>query len=433
MKTKLGMQALSLLLVLALAGAIFVPVVSANNEVSYSTADPLKESKKYLTPEELKNVPFHEPKIYDLQSLANTNTVPELNNEQIEFVYYLFTEAEIVGGTQSDSGDFITVEVPKSSLKFFSQQAGIPAVIPDDTLAESVQTKGAIFALWVPKDLIEISEEKDSLVMKFPKELLIEYKNINDAQKSIKKSREINLQIISDTMPPLESSLISENKLSNDFQERSWYSDINCADQINGLRGKIYPSDSYNLGESYFSYHEMEIYLSRPPYTEYPDTVEFISHHRTDDQKRAFVAVWDDGVSHTVLDLDATSLTYLEYYLYIENSGGCVYLIYFRDPSTGTWYTTSYDDSNDPSYYVRDLLGSTELLSLQHVPPIYSFQTVTSPISVDGTRIASNWFTPRQTVSFDGYTPNEQYVNQQASWNGNGGIETSHYCGSGVA
>jgi hypothetical protein len=433
MKTKFGMRALGLLLVVALAGAVFVPAVSASNEVSYGTASSLEESKKYLTPEELENAPSHEPKIYDLRSLANTETLPELNNKQIEFIYSVFKETDFLDTIQSDSGGIITVKIQKGSLTFFSKQSGEPAKTPEFKLTESIKTKGPIFVLWAPKDLIEISETDDSITLKFPKELLIKYEDIADAQNSIAESREVNLQITSDTLPTLESSLISKNLLANDFQERSMYSDSGCADQINGITGKIYPGSSYNNGESYFSYHEAEIFLSRPPYTSRPDTIEFISYHRTDNQKRAFVAVWDEGTSHTVLDLDATSITYLEYYLYIENSGGWTYWIHFRNPSTGTWYTTSYDDSDNPSYYVKELMGSTELLSLQNVPPAYSFQTITSPIRVDLTRTTSDWATPQLTLSWDGYTPNEQYVDQQASWNGNQGIDTSHYCGSSIA
>jgi hypothetical protein len=270
------------------------------------------------------------------------------------------------------------------------------------------------------------------MTLTLPQDLLMNYNDVNEAQRSIASSGSDNLQIDSDTIPAGETQLSSRAVTASDFQERSWYIDSNCADQINGVTGKIYPLGSYNNGESYFSYHEMEIYLSRSPYTSTPDAVEFISYHRTDNQKRAFVAMWDEGTSYTMLDIDVTTKTYVEYYFYIENSAGWVYWMHFRDPATGTWYTASYNDSDNPSYYVRDLRGSTELLSLQHVPPLYSFNTETSPIRVDWTRTTSGWLTPSQTVTWNYYTANQQYVDTWAYWNSNNGIDTVHYCGSGV-
>ncbi len=417
------------LLALMLAAMAIVSYVSAAEEPYNDAINASKGIKTVLTPDELKNAPVHPPKIFDLQTLADSKTTPEVNDREIKFIFVVIPQKEIMKKTSYGSAGLASATIPKSSVKFIYQQPGSKAAMPDISQAGTVQADGPVSILWAPSHMVEISDNGDMMTIEFPEDILMNYNDIREAQKSIASSRVVNLQIDSDSNPPGETQLISKAVTASDFLERSWYLDSNCADQINGVTGKIYPQGSYNNGESYFSYHEMEIYLSRSPYTTTPDAIEFVSYHRTDNQKRAFVAVWDDGPSYTVLDIDATSLSYLEYYFYIENSAGWVYWMHFRDPATGTWYTASYNDSDNPSYYVRDLRGSTELLSLLHVPPLYSFSTETTPIRVDYTRTTSGWKTPSQTVSWNYYTPNMQYVNTGAYWNGNGGIDTTHYCG----
>jgi hypothetical protein len=416
------------LLALLLAAMAMVPCVSAGEPYN-DVINASKGIKTILTPDELRNAPVHPPKIFDLQTLADSKTTPELNDRDIKFIFVVIPQKDILKTAREGSAGLASVTIPKSSVSFIYQQPGLKAAIPDISQTGATSVDGPVSILWAPNHMVEISDNGDVMTIVFPQDILMNYNDIHEAQKSIASSREVYLQIDSDSNPPGEAQLISKAVTASDFLERSWYLDSSCADQINGITGKIYPQGSYNNGESYFSYHEMEIYLSRSPYTTTPDAIEFISYHRTDNQKRAFVAVWDDGPSYTVLDIDATSVSYLEYYFYIENSAGWVYWMHFRDPATGTWYTASYNDSDNPSYYVRDLRGSTELLSLQHVPPIYTFMTQTSPIRVDYTRTTRGWKTPSQTVSWNYYTPNMQYVNTGAYWNGNGGIDTTHYCG----
>ena len=420
------------LLLLMAAAILIVPIVSANDESYNDLINASKGIKKYLTPDEIKMAPGHEPMIFDLQTMANKQTSPELNDRTLEFVYIIVPQTSIKKVSGNDTPGLVSIIVPNSSVKKFSIQAGAKAAIPDTSFAAVPSILGPIAILWAPKDMVEISATGDSMRLIVPENLLMKFENLADAQIQIGTSKTENLQIAKDTTPPIESKILSGAAAANDFQERSYYYDSACAHHINGVTGKIYPSGSYNYGESYFSYHEMEIYLSRSPFTSVPDVVEFVLYHRTDNQKRAFVAMWDEGISYTVLDIDATSVSYLEYYFYIDSSG--VYTMQFRNPSTGTYYTATWNDSDNPSPYVRDLRGSTELLSLAHVPPLYAFNTVTSPIRVDYTRTVSGGFqTPSQTTTWNGYTPNMQYVNHLAFWNSNGGIDTSHQCGSGVA
>jgi hypothetical protein len=419
------------LLALLLAGVAMVPLVSAD-EAYNDAMNASNGIKRILTPDELKDAPTHPPKIFDLQSVADSKTTPEINNRETKFIFVVIPQNNITKTTNRGSSDLDSVTIPKSSVRFIYQRPGSKAGIPDISQAGAVPAEGPVSVLWAPSHMVEMSDIGDLMTLTFPQDLIMNYNTLDEAQKSIASYEDENLQIDSDTVPPVEAQLISKAVTANDFQERSWYIDSGCADQINGVTGKIYPQGSSNNGESYFSYHEMEIYLSRSPFTSAPDAIEFISYHRTDNQKRAFIAVWDEGTSHTVLDIDVTSKSYVEYYLYIENSAGWVYWTHFRDPATGTWYTASYDDSDNPSYYVRDLRGSTELLSLGHVPPLYSFSTETSPISVDWTRTTSGWLTPIQSVVWNYYTANQQYVDTWAWWNSNDGIDTTHYCGSSL-
>ncbi|MFA4878093.1 MAG: hypothetical protein WC586_11840 [Methanoregula sp.] len=424
------LRSIGVVLLLLMAAMAMVPMVSAE-ELYNGAINPPNEIKKELTMDELRDAPVHPPKIYDLQSLADRKSTPQVNDREKKFILVIIPQKDIKTTIDGSAG-LISVTVPKSSARFINQKSGSKAPIPDLSLAGPVQTEGPVSVLWAPSHMVEISENGDLMTILFPQDLLMKYSDLNEARERTVSSRDNNLQIYSDTIPSAESQQISSTIRASDFQERSWYKDNNCAHHINGITGKIYPSGSYNNGESYFSYHEMEIYLSRYPYSTTLDTAEVISFHRTDNQKRAFFALWDEGTSYTMLDIDVTNKPYVEYYFYIENSAGWIYWMHFRDPSTGTWYSSSYNDSDNPSYYVRDLRGSTELLSLQHVPPLFSFRTQTSPIRVDYTRTTTGWFTPSQTVTWNYYTANQQYVDTWAWWNSNGGIDTTHYCGSGI-
>src|SRR5208337_450097 len=253
--------------------------------------------------------------------------------------------------------------------------------------SENNSIEGSVVILWAPKEILSIATSGEYTTIKAPERILLHYKSQDESFASVKKSAHENLLISHDSYPagvPMKS--LQQTATTQDFAERSWYYDANCAHQVTGAQGVIDPSTSSNNGESYFSYHEMEIYLERDT-----DCIEFVSYHRTDGQIRIFVSMHDDGYLSTPIDIDATNLPYMNYYLSID--APYWYTTRLQNPLTGTWYTNTWTDSDNFSRYIKSLRGSSELLSLQHVPPIYSFHTATSPISVDSVRnlATGNW------------------------------------------
>jgi hypothetical protein len=300
--------------------------------------------------------------------------------------------------------------------------------VPDDLTSAEKPIDGPVVILWAPKEILSIGASGDKTTITVPERILMRYTSQEESRASVKKYANENLLISHDTYPAAVPMKQVQNAAttSGDFAERSWYYDANCAHQITGIQGVIDPSTSYNNGESYFSYHEMEVYLERDT-----DCIEFVSYHRTDGQIRVFVSIHDDYYLYTPIDIDATNLPYVNYYLSID--APYWYTTRLQNPLTGTWYSNSWTDSDNFSRYIKSLRGSTELLSLQHVPPLYSFHTETNPITGDYIRnSAGSWVRPNQAFTDMGAIPNEQYVHGTKSWS-SGTIVTTHECGSGVS
>ncbi|MDD1702320.1 MAG: hypothetical protein LUQ31_05010 [Methanoregula sp.] len=422
-RMKIGVMLLALLL----AAMAMVPMVSAEDylcqgNINCTTADTLINVNSSVS-----NGPSHEPIIFDDLLVKGSDASANSVQRTEEFLFLeIPTTVLSKSSTETDNG-MVSITVPTVSLQYVEERTGTPAPVPENLLSKNSSIQGAVTVLWAPKAILTISSSGSSTTIQVPERILLKFDTHNESVAAIKKSANENLQIKHDSYPAgVTSKSLLQATTSQDFAERSWYYDANCAHQVTGAQGVIEPSSSYNNGESYFSYHEIEIYLERDT-----DCIEFVSYHRTDGQKRIFVSMHDDGVLSTPIDIDATNLPYMNYYLSIDSP---YYSTRLQNPLTGTWYTNSWNDSNDFSRYIKSLRGSTELLSLQHVPPIYSFHTATNPITVDSVRNSATgtWVLPNQDFTDMGMDTSQSYVHGTKSWN-NGRIVTTHECGSTVS
>lgn len=117
----------------------------------------------------------------------------------------------------------------------------------------------------------------------------------------------------------------------------------------------------------------------------------------------------------------------MEYYFYLENG---VYWFHLRNPNSGAWETSSYNNPEYPATRVDYLIGSTELYLDSGIE---FFRVETRPIRIDWTRTSEElWYRPLTTFDWFTYTPNEQYVSISAQWTSDGRIETTHVGGSSI-
>jgi len=266
--------------------------------------------------------------------------------------------------------------------------------------------------------------------------MVLIFSNIDAMKENMEQAKKENLQIFD--MPEDPSVTRFETKYSdlvaNSYAERIWYSDWNNANHINGVTGLMKPETNVNMGETFWSYHEFELYLQQSEY----DTVEFIVYQRSDGRKIDFVECYDDATpTHPAtvpLSMDVTYLSDpLEWYFYIEN--GPVWYMHFRNPTSGTWYTGSHVDTYHLSNYVTHITPSTEL-TLTTVPPGSYFYTFTTPFRADWVRtqgwFGNEWYSPRQKTTVGGAPVDNLYVKLRYSWDAAGRIFTTHKCGSTV-
>ena len=421
------------LLALLLAAMAIIPLVSAEEVYLCQGTDNCITSRPLgvnsMNPDEkIQNGPTHVPVIFDDLLVKGVEGIPN-NVQRKEEYLFLEIPASVVSksGNSPDDG-LVTITVPTSSLAYREELTGMPAPVPDDLVSAEKSIDGPVVILWAPKEILSIAVSYDKTTITVPERNLLKYKSLEESRLSVKKSANENLLISHDTYPAGVQMKQVQNAVitSGDFAERSWYYDANTAHHVTGVRGVIDPSTSYNNGESYFSYHEMEIYLERDT-----DCIEFVSYHRPDGQIRIFVSIHDDYYLYTPLDIDATNLPYVNYYLSID--APYWYTTRLQNPLTGTWYSNTWTDSDNFSRYIKSLRGSTELLSLQHVPPLYSFHTATNPITGDYIRNSLGiWVRPNQAFTDMGAIPNQQYVHGTRSWS-SGRIVTTHESGSGVS
>lgn len=406
---------LAVLAGLLLVGMFLVPAVSAESEQKGIMSVPSADDAKCVTP------PEFQPTILDKLSIKPAVSEARVNTQSVEFIGAIYSSSWIDQHDQSSTPGQIMISIPADHILTKTVSSGSTAPVPEE-LADLIvgADGGSILVLWSPKDLIDFQTNGSSTIIQFPKDFLLEYPNISQFKEDIMayadevKDTEEDNSLYS-AMNPTE---LASRSL---YQERAQYS-RDSSYTVTGVTGIIDPYSYSNNGRSFTSYHEIEIYLNGRD-----NTAEFISHIRDDGSYRYWVVIWDDGDYYTMLDKTTNSLPYMEYYLYLENG---VYWFHLRNPNTGAWETSSYDDSDNPATRVDWLMGSTELYLDSGTE---SFRVETRPIREDWTRTSDgSWYRPRDTFDWYTYTPNEQYVSISAHWTSDDRIETTHVGGSSI-
>jgi hypothetical protein len=413
------------IILLALLLAAMVPAVSAAGEQSGIEVNQI--AQPVIDPD------YHPDDygILDEPPFAKATINPDDNKEQIKFVYALVSEKWLKTNGLVDGNGSVTFSVPSSQVHFVKSKAGIPAHVPTDFLSEFPEPADtSVSVLWAPENLLQVQPDHNVITITCPQAMFLNFKDMKEIKSKLESAKSENLQI---PEVPFDSSgdQAEMNRLltSGSFAERKDYTDYFNLHSINGVTGKMQPASFSNSGESFFSYHEIELYLQQPT-----DAVEYIVYHRTDGRVIDFVSVHDDYALSTPLSMDVTSLsTYLEWYFYIES--GPVWFMHFRNPVSGTWYTASHSDTVNLSNYVTKITPSAELY-LDNVPPTYYFYTLTSPFQADWTRTAGlsgyEWHSPQETTSAGSNPTNNQYVYLAANWDSSGRIVSTQACGSTV-
>jgi hypothetical protein len=139
---------------------------------------------------------------------------------------------------------------------------------------------------------------------------------------------------------------------------------------IETIFGMLYPEEMTNQGADFTIYHERELYLNDN------DLIEFIIHSYDDPTTDIYIwgSVWDEGQqvkgnpsSCPIDDLKVESgETPHEYYLNITTTGH--YEIGVKNTVTGIWSWVNCNDSDNPSSYINQLVGSTEIYSTNPTP-----------------------------------------------------------------
>lgn len=95
----------------------------------------------------------------------------------------------------------------------------------------------------------------------------------------------------------------------------------------------------------------------------------------------------------------------IEYYVFIDAGW---YKCWLYDTQTGNWYYNAYDDTDNPSTYIRALVGSTEIDTRGAITN--SFSVITDPITTDWVYYAGAYHRPWTAFSYGGQDPDQPYV-----------------------
>ena len=383
-----------ILMALLLAAMIMVPMVSAAEQIAQDNSQQTVSIPTRVQYGVLDEPPF-----------ANVTVNPDDNKQQIEFVYVLVQQKWLDTQGSIDKNGSITFTVPSSDVHILENQAGIPAHVPTNYInAVAISADEPVSVLWTPTAVIKLTKNNTTITITCPEQMFLKFNNITETKIQLEAAKKNNLQI---SGVPRELGVnVSKLKVSPltsaSPAERRWYTATGT--NINGVTGIMQPAGFSNPGQSFTSYHEMELYLQQST-----DAVEFIVYHHSDGRIIDFVSVHDDYALSSPLTMNVTSLsTYLEWYFYIQS--GNVWSLNFRNPIDGTWYTATHTDTVNISNYVAYITPSTELY-LDSAPPTSPFYTKTSPFRVDWTRITSGFsLSPQQTTTQGAAPTNNQYV-----------------------
>lgn len=233
-----------------------------------------------------------------------------------------------------------------------------------------VSGKEPIVLLRIPKKMLELDDinvDPNILTISYPVNMFEFHTNVTVMNESRARLEQVAASTNEKSLPsqPSVSNLVSTEPTgvqAIDYQERAWYY-RNSGYTVIRVTGLVEPYSYSNQGETFRNYNEREIYLNRNG-----DIGEVISDFTDSGNAYVWVAIYDEGSWVTpwnwlLVDVTGT-LQPIEYYFYI-NSG--VYDVWLKDTSSGTWYSKSYDDTDNPATYIDWLTGSTELDSVRHL------------------------------------------------------------------
>ena len=421
MKEKKVLRALSLLLVVALAGAMFVSGVSAVDLISANEQEDTEYTKSPMVEENSMELPSFQPGIKDKWSYEEEkeylkDLVPTPPLSESDMIQIIVSEAWLLKNDEDKRSEIVKFTIPVIWEK------------------ESPATESeSIVVLRVPEKMLELDNtnvDPNKITVSYPIDMFKFYSNIAEMELD-KKGKEIVISSMNNQF----STTISGASNSDDLKfgntkainkyARAWYQRDTSYNVVT-VTGSIYPTSYSNQGETFRNYNEREIYLNRDG-----DVIEFISEFTDWGSSYVWAAVYDEDswvTSRQWLSVDVTgTLQQIEYRLYMENG---IYDLWLKDTSTDTWYHNTYDDSDNPSTRVNWLTGSTELDTFGGISEY--FRTETNPIRDDWTYANGDWRRPQTTFDWNSYDPaDDQYVYLNAWWDGSDRINTRHITGSG--
>jgi len=384
MKLKKGMRALSLLLVMALLTAMFVPAVSAEETQSSSTQSSVDMDKdinpheNYITPEYFKDSKPAEPL------------------QESEMINLIIPKKTLDSFNQEEDSRIINIPVFYLDIK---TQFDKSKDYPNRYIAKNINSNEAVVLMRMPMDMLDrfLATSKNNVVTLPFANFFRNYNNITDLDSHVKlegdsiivnpSENDVTLmkQISSASSvietPALESSTrtgtesvrVTPQGVDTWHNERVFFERASTTVNYNYIIGQITPdtwSFSGNSDQYYFP-QERETYLN----PNRQDAIEVVVNydHYSDyplGKVSLFPAIYDD--SSDVIDLsnyEDSGAEIIElipnsfphsYGYHIEIYNG-KYYINFEDMNTLQWFDQYvYNDQDNPSTTFTEVCGSSE-------------------------------------------------------------------------
>ena len=410
MKEKKVLRALSLLLIVALAGAMFVSGVSAEEEQTEISSESISE-RLVITP------------IFDDQEIRIKAPLDES-----EIVSFIFSEKWLMTNNDNKDSEFIKVTVPISSVK---SQKYTSNGVSDLRSIGTVENNDRVVLLQIPKSILEYGCQKSdqTITLDYPDYCFSYFSGIEELVHEVDKrkyERDIGqneqIKINSEAKP------ISQSKSSVLYAEWACYN-TNWFQYPKALRGDMDPQTFSYQGMPPLSvlYHEREIYLDRNG-----DTIELLLWYRPSGDIYLSAPLYDEhelnwgsGGVPSEYWIDASSKNRFYYEFYVGDNGQ--YNVNFLNTGTGIWYDYTYNDADNPSSYIKGLTGSSELTVDGSVTD--SFLITTENMRDYGVKdsVDGSWIKPSSRFSWDKYKfKNSGLYVFMNSWISGGNIYTYH-------
>ncbi|MFA6331311.1 MAG: hypothetical protein WCX22_00015 [Methanoregula sp.] len=388
------------LLTLLLAAMAMVPMVSAETISAQTNIAAMSDESGAQKDGTIQKLPDFMPSIKDkvsyeeMQRLMKNYTppppVPESDMARIIFSKSWFTQND-----KDPRADRVQLTFPVAWLDN-----------PPVTDGE------AVVLLRVPKRVLKLDDmnpDPGMITVSYPDMYFREFSNlmmINLTSQAQKINLETDLEESDELSAP---TVYKSQKLYEtdgiDRQVRAIYV-RDPSYSVNAVTGRIGSGSFTNKGETFLNYDEHEIYLDRSG-----DVIEFIIQFSDTGQSFAWVAVYDEGNWVTPWDwlnieLTGLSIKLVDYKLYILSGG--VYDIWLYDYDTNTWHNIQYNDTDNPSTIINQIMGSTELDTVGGISK--NFFARSTRCRVEETRSGTTWYWAPETFDWWNYTPDEQYV-----------------------